>query len=480
MYTMNNNTPILVWLRRDFRLHDNPALKAAQETGRPVIPVFILDEVMANFGAAPKWRLGKAIECFNKSLNDIGSHLIIRQGKALDVLLELVKETGAKSVYWSRAYDPMAISRDKIVKAGLKLIDIEAKSFKGFLVFEPWLAKTKAGTFFKVYSPMWRSLQNISVDPEVLDVTSLNIPVSWPNSMSLDDLKLHVKMNRGAKIVENYATVGERLALSKLKDFLSNKINSYKDKRDNLGEDFNSGLSENLAWGEISVRRMWFAAENAKQIGLRGAEHFQKEIAWREFAYHLSYHTPQIETENWRIEWNGFPWSGDCEEAEKWRQGRTGEPLIDAAMRELYITGKMHNRARMLVASYLTKHLLVDWRVGKKWFEETLIDWDPASNAMGWQWVAGCGPDAAPYFRIFNPQGQAEKFDAKAIYQNNYLNSGCNGSERALSFYEAVPKSWNLSCKDAYPKALIDLKVGRERALLAYKSLKSKDNEKFS
>jgi deoxyribodipyrimidine photo-lyase len=180
---------------------------------------------------------------------------------------------------------------------------------------------------------------------------------------------------------------------------------------------------------------MWFAAENSKQLGMRGAEHFQKEIAWREFAYHLAYHTPQIETDNWRDEWNAFPWKGDCEDAEKWRQGQTGEPLIDAAMRELYITGKMHNRARMLVASYLTKHLLIDWRIGKEWFEETLIDWDPASNAMGWQWVAGSGPDAAPYFRIFNPQGQAEKFDEKRVYRNSYLNAGCEGSERALSFF---------------------------------------------
>jgi deoxyribodipyrimidine photo-lyase len=467
-------------MRRDFRLHDNPALKAAQESGRPIIPVFILDEVINSFGSAPKWRLGKALECFNSTLEAIGSRLMIKKGNALEILLELIEETGAKSVYWSRAYDPIAISRDKIVKAGIKSINLEAKSFKGFLVFEPWLAKTKAGTFFKVYSPMWRSLQDITVDPEVKEVTSLNTPEEWPKSLNLVDLSLFKGMNRGAQIVEKFTTIGERKALAKLNNFLGKKINDYKDKRNNLDEDFCSGLSENLTYGEISARRMWFAAENSKQLGMRGAEHFQKEIAWREFAYHLAYHTPQIETDNWRSEWNAFPWKGNCEDAEKWRQGQTGEPLIDAAMRELYITGKMHNRARMLVASYLTKHLLIDWRIGKEWFEETLIDWDPASNAMGWQWVAGSGPDAAPYFRIFNPQGQAEKFDEKRVYRNSYLNAGCEGSERALSFFDAIPKSWNLSCKDSYPKPLIDLKVGRERALLAYKSLKSEDNEKFS
>ena len=477
---MENKSPIIVWMRRDFRLHDNPALKAAQESGRPIIPVFILDEVINSFGSAPKWRLGKALECFIPTLEAIGSSLVIKKGNALEILLELIEETGAKSVYWSRAYDPIAISRDKIVKAGIKSINLEAKSFKGFLVFEPWLAKTKAGTFFKVYSPMWRSLQDISVDPEVKEVTSLNTPEEWPKSLNLVDLSLFKGMNRGAQIVEKFTTIGERKALAKLNNFVGKKINDYKDKRNNLDEDFCSGLSENLTYGEISARRMWFAAENSKQLGMRGAEHFQKEIAWREFAYHLAYHTPQIETDNWRSEWNAFPWKGDCEDAEKWRQGQTGEPLIDAAMRELYITGKMHNRARMLVASYLTKHLLIDWRIGKEWFEETLIDWDPASNAMGWQWVAGSGPDAAPYFRIFNPQGQAEKFDEKRIYRNSYLNDGCGGSEQALSFFDAIPKSWNLSCKDAYPKPLIDLKVGRERALLAYKSLKSEDNEKFS
>ena len=234
---------------------------------------------------------------------------------------------------------------------------------------------------------MWRSLQDITVDPEVKEVTSLNTPEEWPKSLNLADLSLFKGMNRGAQIVEKFTTIGERKALAKLNNFVGKKINDYKDKRNNLDEDFCSGLSENLTYGEISARRMWFAAENSKQLGMRGAEHFQKEIAWREFAYHLAYHTPQIETDNWRSEWNAFPWKGDCEDAEKWRQGQTGEPLIDAAMRELYITGKMHNRARMLVASYLTKHLLIDWRIGKEWFEETLIDWDPASNAMGWQWA---------------------------------------------------------------------------------------------
>ena len=470
---MNEISPILVWLRRDFRLHDNPMLRAAQDSGRPIIPVFILDEIVETYGSAPKWRLKEAVKSFQNTLESLGSKLVVRKGQSLDVINDLLTETGATSVYWARAYDPKSIARDKKIKLALKQKTIDAKSFKGFLVFEPWLAKTKAGTFFKVYSPMWRALQEIHVEPEADEVNELKLPEHWPDSVPLDDLKLSDGMGRGAEIVKHHANIGEKKALERLYQFVGAKIDQYKLKRDFLDENYTSGLSENLTWGEVSARRMWFLAGNSKKLGDRGAEHFQKEIAWREFAYHLSYHTPEIEDQNWRENWNNFPWRGDCDDAIKWRQGRTGEPLIDAAMRELYITGKMHNRARMLVASYLTKHLIIDWRVGKAWFEETLIDWDPASNAMGWQWVAGCGPDAAPYFRIFNPKGQAEKFDAKETYQNYYLNNGCKGSESALSYYQAIPKSWNLSCEDSYPEPMIDLKVGRERALKAYKTLQS-------
>ena len=470
---MTNLTPIIVWFRRDFRFHDNPMLRAAQDSGRPIIPVFIVDPLVRSYGAAPKWRLEQAIGFFQKSLHEMGSNLVIREGDCLEVLNDLLKQTGATSVYWSRAYDTKTIVRDKKVKAGLNALSIEAKSFKGFLVFEPWLAKTKTGTFFKVYSPMWRALQELKVEPEVDAVTELMPPKVWPHSLPLEQLRLSAAMGRGADVVRLHANIGETLALKRLNHFVGTKIDQYKAKRDFLDEDFTSGLSENLTWGEVSAKRMWFFAETSMKLGDRGAEHFQKEIAWREFAYHLNYHTPEIEDQNWRENWNQFPWKSECEDAERWKQGRTGEPLIDAAMRELYITGKMHNRARMLVASYLTKHLMIDWRVGKAWFEDTLIDWDPASNAMGWQWVAGCGPDAAPYFRIFNPAGQSEKFDSKNIYKNKYLNLGCEGSETALSFYNAIPSSWNLSCDDKYPEPIIDLKVGRERALNAYKTLQS-------
>ncbi|MEO1313702.1 MAG: FAD-binding domain-containing protein, partial [Pseudomonadota bacterium] len=248
------------------------------------------------------------------------------------------------------------------------------------------------------------------------------------------------------------------------------------DDRDRLDRDGTSKLSENLSLGEISARTCWHAARAAMDAGQPGAETFLQEIVWRDFAYHLVYHTPRIVSDNWRADWDRFPWAEDAPQLDRWRQGRTGEPVIDAAMRELYVTGTMHNRARMLVASYLTKHLMTHWRVGLDWFADCLIDWDPASNAMGWQWAAGSGPDAAPFFRIFNPATQAEKFDPQGTYRSRYVAEGrSDPHEDALSFFEAAPKSWGMRANDPYPQPMVDLKAGREAALAAYKAHRAQD-----
>ena len=232
-------------------------------------------------------------------------------------------------------------------------------------------------------------------------------------------------------------------------------------------------MSEYLALGEISPRTCWHAGLSALHRGAKGAEKWLKELVWREFAYHLMYHTPRILTGNWREEWAAFPWNEDADRPEvlAWKQGRTGEPFVDAAMREMYVTGTMHNRARMIVASYLTKHLMTHWRIGQKWFEECLTDWDPASNAMGWQWVAGSGPDASPYFRIFNPATQLEKFDPDGEYLARWLAEGRDRpSPTALAYFDAVPRRWELSPKDAKPQPLVELSEGRKRALAAYEA----------
>ena len=285
-------------------------------------------------------------------------------------------------------------------------------------------------------------------------------------------------MQRGADVVARHVGVGEAVAQDRLATFLDGPVERYKERRDFPAEEATSRLSENLTYGEIGPRMVWHGGMRAMMEGRAGAEHFLKELVWREFAYHLLHHSPHITTRNWREEWDGFPWRDDNADAERWRRGMTGEPFVDAAMREMYVTGTMHNRARMIAASYLTKHLLTDWRVGQRWFAECLTDWDPAANAMGWQWAAGSGPDAALYFRVFNPETQAEKFDPKAIYRHRFISELARvPGEEARGYFEAVPKAWGLSASKPYPQRMVDLAVGRKRALEAYAARNSDQND---
>ena len=468
---MNNTSdaPILLWLRRDLRLTDSPLLAKAAATGRPIIPVFILDEVVETHGAAPKWRLGEAVRVFADRLQDRGSRLILRRGDALPVLRQLIKETGATSVWWSRLYDPDAKRRDTAVKSGLKDDGIDAQSLPGHLLFEPWTVETGQGGYYKVYSPFWRAVKGRDVAAPEAAPTTLNAPTDWPASDDLDDWRLGSAMRRGAEIVAKYAKVGEEAAQGRLATFMRDRVDGYKALRDFPAKEATSGLSENLTYGEIGPRSVWHAGVRALQEGAAGAEHFLKELVWRDFAYHLIHHSPHIIDRNWREDWNGFAWRQDNKDAGCWKRGMTGEPFVDAAMREMYVTGTMHNRARMIAGSYLTKHLMTDWRVGLRWFEDCLIDWDPASNAMGWQWVAGSGPDAAPYFRIFNPETQLDKFDETSAYRTAFLAEGQNDPpETATDFFAACPESWGLSADHKYPDRISGVKEGRERALAAY------------
>lgn len=469
---MTQTAPIIIWFRKDFRLADHPALSDAVKSGHPIIPVCVLDEVVQTYGAAPKWRLSQAIEHFETRLRSVGSRLILRRGNAADELLALARETGAHSVYWTRAYEPDAIARDTQVKSALKAEGFDAKSWPGHLLFEPWTVSTKQGGFFKVYSPMWRAVKNLDVAHPDPAPRHLLAPNDWPGSDRLQDWGLEQAMNRGALVLAKYANVGEAAASQRLADFVDGSIHDYKDRRDFPAQNSTSRLSENLAWGEIGPRTIWHTASRAHHEGARGAEHFLKELVWREFAYHLVFHTPWITQKNWRTEWDAFPWSTEDDDAVlRWKQGRTGVPLVDAAMREMYVTGHMHNRARMIAGSYLTKHMLKHWRIGQKWFEDCLIDWDPAANAMGWQWVAGCGPDAAPYFRIFNPETQAQKFDADQTYVQRFVAERApSPGPEALAFFDACPRAWGLSPDDPCPTPIVGLAEGRNRALAAYEA----------
>jgi len=466
-------SPVIYWARRDLRLADNPALTAACASGAPVIPVFLHDEVVETHGAAPLWRLGLSVETFAASLAGQGSALVLRRGTALEVLRSLVAETGASEVHWNRLYDPQARQRDEAVKAGLKADGVSAVSHAGHILHEPWTVETGSGGFYRVYTPFWKSVRDRPVAP-VLPIPSLRAPSAWPRSERLQSWDMGDAMHRGAAIVKPHCHIGEAAAGARLERFIANSISDYAERRDLLAVDGTSGLSENLTYGEISARQCWHAGARAMAEGAPGAETFLKELVWRDFAYHLVYHTPHITTANWRPDWDAFPWNTDATrpDVQAWQCGRTGMAVVDAAMREMYVTGRMHNRARMLVASYLTKHMLSHWKIGLDWFEDCLIDWDPASNAMGWQWSSGSGPDATPYFRVFNPETQAEKFDKDGRYRRRWLaETTSQPTETALQYFEAIPRSWGLSARDPYPaNPIVSAAEGRKIALAAYEA----------
>ncbi len=470
---MSDNSPILMWFRRDLRLSDHAALTAAVQTGRPVIPVFLNDELVVGQGAAPRFRLGFSVAQLSADLEASGSRLILRAGDALASLKSLVKETGAGAVYWSRLYDPVSKARDTDLKAALKQDGVEAVSFAGHLLFEPWTVETKTGGFYKVFTPMWKMVRGRELAQCLPKPAQIAAPDAWPMSDELTSWNLDHDMRRGADVLRPHCNVGEAAAQDRLDRFIDERVDNYQANRDLPAVDGTSRLSENLTYGEISPLTCWHAGWAALHQGKSDAEVFLKELVWREFAYHLAHHTPRIVDQNWKPDWDAFPWNTDENHPDvvAWKQGRTGIPFVDAAMREMYVTGTMHNRGRMIVASYLTKHLMTDWRIGKAWFDDCLIDWDPASNAMGWQWSAGSGPDATPYFRVFNPVSQLEKFDKQGRYSARWIAEGCeNPSPTALSYFDAVPRSWGLSPDDAYPGAIVDPAEGRKRALDAYQN----------
>ena len=465
--------PTILWFRRDLRLQDNAALTAAVSNGGPIIPVFICDEQVEALGAAPKWRLNAGVAELQNTLRGKNSRLTLRRGSALKVLNKLVTETGARAVYWQRAYDPISQARDTAIKSELIALGIDVKSFKGHLLFEPWTVQTKVGGFFKVYTPLWNSVRNRDVSEPLPEPGKIPGPNEFPASENLGDWQLGSQMSRGEQNVRQYARVGSECAQARLHQFTEGALKHYNTNRDIPGNDGTSKLAENLALGEITPAQCWHAARLELDRGNKGAEIFLKELVWREFAYHLLHHTPEILDQNWKPAWNAFPWSEDNKSSKfmAWKSGRTGLEFVDAAMREVYVTGTMHNRGRMIVASYLTKHLMTHWRLGQAWFEQCLIDWDPASNAMGWQWAAGSGPDATPYFRVFNPETQVEKFDPDRRYRSAWIAEGQQKPPRsAMQFFDAVPANWGLSPTNNYPKPIVSAKEGREIALSFYKN----------
>lgn len=457
-------TTTIVWFRDDLRVADNPALHAALELNNPVVCVFILDEKSPGvrpLGAATKWWLHHSLLAFESKLERLGSQLILRKGEATDVLRNLIRETNASAIFWNRRYGKAERQVDASVKEYAKASGLQAQSFQANLLFEPWTIRTQADTPYTVFTPFWKTCINQPTPPRLPLPAPKDIPRpdQFPASESVQDWDLIPENPPWWVGFEHRWTVGENGAHQALERFLTTRLTRYALGRDFPSEYATSELSPHLRWGEISPFQVWHATdtyrrEHPKADINKNATKFISELGWREFSYHLLYHWPDLAHTNFDARFDHFPWGQpEPEILEAWQQGRTGIPLVDAGMRELWQTGYMHNRVRMVAASFLIKNLLIDWRIGEQWFWDTLVDADAANNAASWQWVAGSGADAAPYFRVFNPLLQASKFDPKSEYLHRYLGD-----------FENPELS-------GYPDPIIDISETRTRALSAFSAL---------
>ena len=463
----------IFWFRQDLRLIDNPALFEAAKLGK-ILPIYILDDENAGtfkMGGASRWWLHHALESLNKSL---GGKLNFFKGDAHAILKELASKHDIKSISWNRCYEPWRITRDRRIKESLTE-NIKIESFNGSLLWEPWQILKKDKTPYKVFTPFYRKGCLNAADPREPFPASpkINLCDMDASSLNLSDLNLlpEIKWDRQ---LEPHWNISEKGAQDRLKAFLNNDLNNYKKGRDFPALNSVSRLSPYLHFGQISPNQIWHAAHRKDPDNNR--EHFLSELGWREFSYHLLYHFPTLPTKNLQSKFDHFPWHKDMTALEKWQKGMTGYPIVDAGMRELWQTGYMHNRVRMIVGSFLVKNLLLHWHHGEKWFWDCLVDADLASNSASWQWIAGCGADAAPYFRIFNPILQGEKFDPDGEYTKRFVPELKDIPKKFLyKPWEApddVLKKAGIRLGKDYPKPIVDVKASRERALEAFQELK--------
>lgn len=473
-----------MWFRRDLRLDDNPALAAAIEASEGNVICLYIRETIENgrpLGGASEWWLDKSLRALEDSLNAIGGKLVLRSGDAQSALDQLIEETGACFVYWNRRYDEPGRDVDTTLKAHLKDGGIGAESFNGTVLTEPWTQKTGSGGYYKVYSPYWRSVQaNYQTTAQIPAPSRISAPTV--SSEDLDSWGLHPQRPDWSTGFDTDWAPGEAGAKDRLSAFLSGSVSAYKADRNRPDLDRGtSGLSPHLAFGEISPVQIWRATKprmESGEIDQNGGHTFLSEVVWRDFAYVLLYHNPELATQNFKTDFDLMPWREDAEHLKAWQRGLTGYPIVDAGMRQLWHTGWMHNRVRMIVASFLTKHLLIHWQHGEDWFWDTLVDADPASNSASWQWTAGSGADAAPYFRVFNPITQGEKFDETSDYVREWCPELSQLPRKYLyQPWEAGPlilREAGITLGETYPHPIVDHKTGRQRALAAYETLKER------
>lgn len=480
---VDDERPVLLLFRHDLRVADNLALCAAAETGRPVAAAFILDEQSEGarpLGGARRWWLHHSLTALKEALEKLGLNLVLRRGPMVETATSLAQETGAGTVFWNRRYDPAGIASDTRMKSVFRERGIETDSFSGHLLHEPWRLKTGSGGPYRVFTPFWRAMMD-TIHPRPPADPPVQVK-HYEGHLQGDTLEgwnlLPQKPDWSTGLQESW-TPGERGARERLADFMDGTGENYKSRRDLMAVPGTSGLSPHLAHGEITPFQIWQALDGESDIGEEDLQTFRKEIGWREFCWHLLFHNPSLATENYNRDFDAFPWRKDHDALQSWQRGETGYPVVDAAMRQLWETGWMHNRARMVVASFLVKHLGIHWREGEEWFWDTLVDADPASNPANWQWVAGSGADAAPFFRIFNPVLQGEKFDPKGNYVRRYVPELAALPDKHLHQPWKAPQSAlekaDVELGQTYPRPMVDHKTARERALDAYKSVKNAD-----
>ncbi len=476
----------IVWLRHDLRVGDNPALQHAIHAGGPVVPLFVhapREQLPWQPGAASNWWLHHSLAALDENLQAKGSRLIVRQGETLAELRQVVHQTKANQVVWNRCHEPAIAERDQKIAAALQADGCHVSTFEGNLLVDPGQPRTKQGKPFQVFTPFWKYISKIltEIQPPLPTPRTLAAPARWPASTKLPELKLLPQIDWAAGFRKAWQP-GEVGAKQQLAAFARQHVDQYDSGRNLPGQDLTSRLSPHLHFGEISPRQVWHTIIEGQHAGHRGisesAEIYLKELGWREFAHHLLVHFPQTTDAPLREEFAGFAWRSSAKDLHAWQRGQTGYPLVDAGMRQLWHTGWMHNRVRMIVASFLCKHLLLPWQDGARWFWDTLVDADLANNTLGWQWTAGCGADAAPYFRVFNPISQAAKFDPQGAYIRRWVPEIAALADRWLgSPWEASSaelRAAKIEIGKTYPAPIVDHAAGRTRALQAWKQMRGK------
>ncbi len=474
---MTSKPVTVAWFRQDLRISDNPALNAAAAAG-DVLPIYILDDVNAAdwaMGSASRAWLHHSLNALNLALD---GNLRIFRGDAREVIAQLVTSLQLEGFFWNRCYEPWRIRRDAQIKADLIAGDIQTRSFNASLLWEPWDISKKDGTPYRVFTPFYQKGCLSSARPRQPLASAGQIQwsdLAIDNSLSIDELELLPSACWHESLCSHWQ-IGESAAAQKFDSFWQNTLTDYKRGRDFPALDATSRLSPHLHFGEISPHQIWHQIDQSSMHDHGdGPAHFLREIAWREFSYHLLYHFPELPEQNFNRKFNGFEWLDDEAGLQSWCRGQTGFPIIDAGMRELWQTGYMHNRVRMIVASFLIKNMLQHWRNGENWFWDCLIDADLASNAASWQWCAGSGADAAPYFRIFNPVLQSEKFDPEGEYLLRYCpelaDLPARFRHKPWEASEEVLTAAGIKLGKDYPVPILDLKTTRARALGRFKAL---------